>query len=269
MAPGETLQLNVSALTPTGQPFSGDVGTATFWSSDTTKVFVDANGLLTAREAGGQVQVVASIRSDTYNVTNADTAYVLVTPASADVASFSIAPPDSTILGAGSALTLTPTILDSDGDPVDGVLVRYGSLDPSALYVDPLTGALDGRKLGKTKIWAEATVYGVTQRDTVEITVTYPVKFEFDFLRIPYYDPNAPIVLSDETVTVRVNATVTFWNATDVPISVTFDHTDGIVGGNVPAFVNDDGDQDRKFVTPGTYKVTSSMDHTATIIVVP
>lgn len=267
MATGETLQLATAALTPTGQPFP-NAGTPVYHSSDTTKVFVDANGLVTARATATNIMLTTTIQSTQYNITNADTAYINVTATPQAIASFSIQPADSTILGAGSSLTLMPAIKDGGGTDVGDIVVRYGSADPGALFIDPTYGSLDGRRLGKTKVWAEATAYGVTYTDTVEMTVTYPVQFEFDFYQYPYNDPNAPVYLSDAGVTVRVNATVTFSNGTETPISVTFDHTDGIEGGNIPAFTTDDGDQTRKFTTLGTYQVSTSINQSAKIVVV-
>jgi uncharacterized protein YjdB len=269
LAVGQSLQLSATPITPTGAPIT-NLGNATFQSIDTMMVKVDANGLVTAHAAANGVMVIASIQSTEQNLTNADTVWVNVTSSAMPVVTFSIQPPDSAILAVGEPKTLSAVVKNGDGDDVPGLSIRYGSSDPGKLAVNPFSGQLSAKGIGKVKIWATSTSYGQAMSDTVEMTVTYPIRAWVSIEYVNWRDTSSKVYLANRKLRVRKGAKVEWDNWTYKPLQVTFENPAAVAGGNIPLFVREDGGQARQFHQVGTFKFTiPEINDTGEIVVVP
>jgi hypothetical protein len=154
---------------------------------------------------------------------------------------------------------------------------------------------------GSTFVYAEATVYGVTTRDSALVTVTIPgaIALTAFFVTpksvgtpIGYFEPAVDTVKIFPDAFAGTGATVAFLNATQTPIDVVFDDSSAVQGsgidalfcgtsqsGNIPAFIADptqtcflaqNGYQLRLITVPGTYHYHSALYGTSgTIVVVP
>ena len=241
--PYDTDRLTATPRDAKGDPFPG-LPAPTFRSSDTTKVWVTQDGVLQARAAGLNVQVIAEIRTSD-NILHADTALVNVTsdpaprlldtlsiqPLSPEAAIWAVSTPLSAILGnsllrqAGLDFSarLTTRAVDASGQAVTGLMIEYESLDPELVRVHPRFGLQGVFRSGEAGIVARTRAYGVTRADTAYYTLTPPavsgtlVQSGLDGAP-PYAEP---LVMS-----IRPGGYV-FWRnyiqPTATPISVTFD----------------------------------------------
>lgn len=176
----DTLRLVATPLAADGAPIE-DLGTVSFTTTNVNAVSIGADGLLTGLDATPGVVIVASLTAR--GVTHSDTATVAVTadPGALRLGTFSIQPvaPDSAKFALGGTYletfrNLTPTLLDTDGNPIDGLPVHYQSLDQTTGLVDTWSSTITGLRPGYFNIVANATVYGERFTDTLRYRIGYP-----------------------------------------------------------------------------------------------
>lgn len=299
-----TVQLNVSAYTPTGAPFT-TTGTVVYHASDTS-VTVSPTGLITARyaTAPGQTDTVTATLTEG-NVTLQDIVVIKVTPTapSSRLATFSIqlAQGDSNRIGAAatSFKDLVVTATDNAGDTIsdatsDTLLISFTTSNAGIATIDQLSGTLNALIPGQVTFYASAFIYGVEQHDSLLFVVVEPY-----FVPI-YTNPYTPVgsltpvlIFGPPTVTVSQGAVIEWVNFSETQrIDVIFDNPGDIEpacgffigceyepatgGGNIEAFAFDPildaglgvGARSRKFSKPGTYFYHSVINGTKGKIIV-
>lgn len=302
----DTLSLIATPRAPDGAAIEG-LGMTAFTTTNSDVVSIDANGLLTAKAATAGVMIVASLTAQ--GVTHTDTAMVMVSedPGANRLGTFSIQPVDgdSAKFALGGTYTeafrnLTPTLLDTDGNPLEGVPVKYESLDPTVGFIDPFSGTITGIRPGYFTIVATTIVYGETFTDSLRYRIGYPavVKPKMFGKRYAYVTYTVgtilPAVMKVGTGAVMeleysmgsdgYKADIAFEDpsiAEAVPeqyscvnYELACDEAGDIEPYGPPNPLVDYNDYDkyrlraRRLTQPGTYQLTSSWGTTATIIVV-
>jgi len=176
---GSTVQLTATPKDAAGNPLSGRV--VTWQTSNATIATVDANGLVTAKVAGGPVTITAT--SEGKNGTSA----VTVTPV--PVASVDVTPGAPSVqLNATVQLTATPR--DVNGNALTGRTVTWQTSDAGVATVD-VNGLVTAKAVGGP-VTITATSEG--KNGTSAVTV------------IPI--PVASVAVSPATASVGVNGTV-------------------------------------------------------------
>lgn len=237
------LQLTATPLDALGRPISG-LPAPTFRSSDTTRVFVTQEGLLQARRAATNVQVIAEIVAPG-NIRQADTIFVNVKqtttpPPVLDVLTLQPENPEDAVLGmvgftgflgiaqflqaGGKNYVLQPRVraLDADSVVISGLVVEYESLNPDVLSVSSRLGIQSWGNLlqpGEAAVVVRTTAYGVTKVDTAHFTVTNPVIHG----AVVEPGPDGGPIARPKTIVVRPGGYVFFTNNWSDSISVTFD----------------------------------------------
>lgn len=226
-APGyNTWQLTATPRNALGEPMVG-LPAPTFRSMDTAAVHVTESGLLTARNPGTLVQIIAEL-GVAGNLRHVDTALVNVTTLTSPptIASLSIqrVAPDSArlpvrYLSQGpfsldpNFAYITPRVVDGSGGEITGLVYEYASLDPTLATVIRATndgsGWVTPLNLGKVKIVARTVAYGVVAADTVEFTLTPPSSANI----VIQSDPGGASIFAPTEVTLRTYGIV-FWSTT-------------------------------------------------------
>ncbi len=170
-----TMHLVATPYNVQGKSMSG-LPAPTYISSDTSRVQVDSNGVVTVHETGVDVRVIASLKVG--SVTHYDTAFIDVTdlasPPVLDSLSIQPGPSDSAVMSismvlpsdipsygpnvlviasirstlaavpgyerlTSDALALTPRMVDIAGNAINGLRLTYTSLDPdtAVMFYDP------------------------------------------------------------------------------------------------------------------------------------
>jgi len=256
-----THQLVATPLRLDGTPFPTD-DVPTFVSSDTNRVKVTPDGLITAvatTAANNPVRVIATLTTGRGPVTNVDTAYVVVTAQPREVESFSIQPL-RTDLGIGYDTMMAATILDVDGQPVTGLRVAYSSSLPKVASYSP-TGLVMPMTQGKTMLRASTLAYGKVFRDSVEITVGEPQVFH---VHLNYYtnsDGKTVMYADPAEITIKAGQGVSWGSATGVVLGIVFDDPTNVgpspvdgASGDLGLSVGVNGRWIRMFNVPGTYE---------------
>ena len=123
MSLGATVQLMATVLDGNGQPVAGAV--VTWMSSDEAVATVNAQGLVTAVGNGvARITATSGGASSGINVSVMQSAGSIV-----------IAPEEATLMSLGETVQLTAAVLDQNGQPVDGAVVRWSSGDESVATV--------------------------------------------------------------------------------------------------------------------------------------
>lgn len=176
----DTLRLVATPVGPDGTALA-EPGIVSFTTTNSDVVSVGQDGLLTGLSPTSGVVVVATMTAQ--GVTHSDTAMVAVTddPGSLRLASFSIQPvaPDSAKFALGGSYTesfrnLTPILVDTDGNPMEGAPIHFESLDITTALVDPWASTITGLRVGEFDIAARTTVYGQVFVDTLHFRIGYP-----------------------------------------------------------------------------------------------
>ncbi len=260
-----TYQLVATPLRLDGTPLElTDRDTVRFISSDTNRVRVSADGLLTAKAvtpASSPVRIIASLQTGRGPVTNADTAFVVVTPDVRPIVSFELAPARTTF-GIGFDTTMAAHALGPDGQPVSGVRIAYSSSLPKVAGYEQ-TGIVRAMTAGKAILRASTVAYGTAYRDSVELTVSETPEV--------LHVVNEGVILPDGTVglyfvpsevTIKVGQGVSWGPGGfgcmygvefDDPTDVGPNPVDG-TRGNVPFLCGVGTRQIRMFHVPGTYE---------------
>ena len=123
MSLGETVQLTAAVLDQNGQPVDGAV--VTWQSSDEAVATVSAQGLVKAVSNGvARITATSGSASSGINVSVMQSAGSIV-----------IAPEEATLMSLGATVQLTAAVLDQNGQPVDGAVVRWSSGDEAVATV--------------------------------------------------------------------------------------------------------------------------------------
>ena len=123
MSIGATVQLTTTVLDGNGQPVAGVE--VTWESSDESVATVSADGLVTAVGNGvARITATSGSASSGIDVTVMQSAGSIV-----------IAPLEATLMSIGETVQLTVAVLDGNGQPVAGAVVRWESSDESVATV--------------------------------------------------------------------------------------------------------------------------------------
>jgi hypothetical protein len=313
LAPYDTIRLIATPLTPSGtewKPTGMSEAEAAaflaanpirFWSTDSTKVGVTADGLVKARAVTpGLVRVIAS--RQIHNVTRADTVQVRVvaTPGEPPVlTTFGIQHVgDSNRVASERVASIRPTILDANDQPMSGVVAYYTSSDTNVIRVaspwsSAATVSFTARKVGKALITARTWVYGAVKTDTLTLSVGYPV---FKTARIDKRtkpDGSLEFYLGTTVANIGPGGRLTWDNSTGglgqngVELDIVFDDPTHVLppdpviapdtlGGDILGIPSDttllasDRMRFRRFVKPGTYRYkVLPIGATGTVVVHP
>src|SRR2546430_1773581 len=139
--PGQTVQLTATPKDANGTPLSGR--TVTWSSGNTTVATVSSSGLVTGKVAG---TVTITATSEGQSGTSA------ITVVHVPVASVSVAPASASVQ-AGSAIQLTATPKDANGNPLSGRTVSWSSSNTSVATVSS-SGLVTGVTVGSAAITA-------------------------------------------------------------------------------------------------------------------
>lgn len=242
LAVGETLQITATPRYSSGAAIP-DLPTPTFTSQDSGKVTVDANGVLHAVATTSGVQIIASLQAQ--GITHADTIIVAVTATATPVATFSIhpIPPDSAVVAFNSPVFINATIQDANGNDIPGIPFAIQLTDSSR--IGPLYGMLYAQGLGPVGVIATTNAYGVRLKDSVEYRVGYMLSGNVSI-------DSATSAFLPSGVKIAATGSVTWYNGSLVPASVTFDDPAHVDGGNITTIAPGDFAM-RTFPTAGTY----------------
>jgi len=268
-----TFQLAATPTTFDRTPITG-LGVPTFVSTDTNFVKVDATGLITAKAVSPvatPVRIIVTLSSPEDQVTVADTARVAVTATAKPPATFTIQPNRSSF-GIGYDTTLLARASDAAGVPITGLRVKYFATNPFVLAVDT-TGVISPRNLGNGSIVARTMSYGVSLRDSIELTITDPVVFQVDVRQ--QLTPTITGFFDPADITIKAGQGVAWNDAEGAFVNVTWDDPTNVMpspvggsGGNIPDFFR--GKFIRMFPVAGTYHYRNTSGTTSgNVIVTP
>lgn len=258
-----TFKLEATPLRLDGTPFEPGPGdTLIFISSDTNRVRVSPDGLITAKAVTpSPVRVLARMQAGRVPVTNLDSAFVTVTPDVRPVKSFSIQPARTTY-GIGFDTTMAARVLGPDDEPVTGLGIAYRSNLPKVANYTP-TGVFMAMTPGKAMLRASMVAYGTPFSDSVEVTVTEPpevLHVVTEYTTLP--DRSNVVYFVPREVTIKVGQGVSWGPGAggcmygivfDDPTNVGPSPVDGATG-DLPLFCGVGTRTIRKFHVPGTYE---------------
>lgn len=250
LAVGGTQQLTVTPVNALGAPLAA-LPKPSFTSSDTTKVTVSPTGLVTGvAETRSNVNVIASLAAD--GVTYVDTIIVAVTPQSAVLKGVRFdPPPNGTTISLNDGFMAGATAIDANDQPIPGAAISIVTLDTTKVHLFKYGGPpyVQAAAVGKVRLVAMTTSYGISKSDTMEITVQYLVHGQVSMQKI-----GTDISFNPDAVLIGVGGTVTWSNyAISAPVSIVF--TTGeehVTGGNISSLGQYE-QQDRTFPVAGTY----------------
>lgn len=259
VAVGGTQQLGAAAYLADGTVAS-NTPPVTYVSTNPTKVQVSSSGLVTGLGVTSTPSVVvASIVTPL--ITLVDTILVAVTATAHPLKTFSLHA-GTTQVAQSSSISIPLIVTDSNDVGVSGLAVKYKSLNPNIFYIQG--SSLVGATTGTAALIASTTSYGVARADTVNVTVTYPMVVYV----YCYNKANTGRDFSSATTIIGVGGTVNFYNFLGSPITITFDDTTGITGGNIVDLANSSLAA-RVFTAAGTYTFHSQTGGTAMVVVLP
>ena len=154
MSIGETVQLTATVLDGNGQPV---VGAVVDWqSSDEAVATVSAQGLVTAVTNGvARITATSGSASSGVDVTVMQSAGSIV-----------IEPMEATLMSLGATVQLTATVLDGNGQPIEGAVVTWQSSDESVATV-----SADGLVTAVRNGTARITATSVSATAGIDVTV--------------------------------------------------------------------------------------------------
>ena len=157
MAIGQTVQLTAAVLDQNGQPVRGAVVN---WSSSNENVAtVTSQGLVTA-VMNGTAQITARLGTVS--------AHIDVTVMQ-EAGSIVIEPKEATLMAIGETVQLSATVLDQNGQPVDGAVVTWSSSDEAVATVSAqglVTAVMNGTALITARSGRTSSTVPVTVMDT-------------------------------------------------------------------------------------------------------
>ena len=296
MAVGDTLTVTAAGTTLTGEPMTSfdSVLYVLQRVTDTLRVRVSKTGVVTALGSSGNSPVLLNVIAFKNGTARGDQAVIQITAAAIPNATLSIQPTgsDSARLAKQSSKTIRPVVADlTTGDRVSNPQFRYTYHDADSLKVGcyvpqfPTVGTIPSAQLQLTNcgtrvglnairalqtgtVWviATATVYGRPLRDSVLYTFTNPFSFS-----IAVSANNLSVrggAATYGTIYIAPGGTITFQNFLPAQLVTSVDYTfdnpaaatsAGGDSGNVLGLHQYD-ESPRKFLTPGTYTYTSTLN---------
>lgn len=301
LAVGQTVQIDVAGQTLSGQAVTtfDSVRYATQSATDTIRVQLSPTGLVTGRAASGSNPVLVNVFAFKEGVVRADQVILQVTDSAITAPTLSIqpGPGESTVLSLNSSLQLSPVVQNALGSTVPYVSLRliYHDADVGKLgcYVPtfPDVGTYTSTELslpscassvglnsivatdrtGSVWVIADAMVYGVHLRDSVQYTMISPSSAFVAFLPRNLSLQGGTTLFG--SLYIVPGGSITFANFFDAglgtSIDVVFDNpgaataatppsSNGGSSGNIVALL---GGQEtiRVFPTPGTYHYTATL----------
>ncbi len=294
VAPYDTVQ-----LTTTPRDFKGDAwqpinvtsverdsllqaNPPVYVSQDSTRVKVTSTGLIRAvgvTNSTATVRVIATRQLG--GVTRADTTLVRVRDVAVPptITTFRLRPNDSTKVAANSNLPIVLTALDSDNNPIPGVVTYLKSNNPSVVSIGSSdkysgwnsTSVYGGRnELGTSRITSEAYVYGVSMVDTVTIRNGYPINGRFTMYSSRHADGTLLGSINRAAIQIGPGGVVTWVNnAKFADLTIEFENplaalptlavSQNTGGGHIVDIPSDSllsedtRTRHRRFLQPGTY----------------
>jgi len=287
LPPYDTLQLTAIARNSAGTPLTG-VPAPTFVTTDSS-VRVSPTGLLTARAARSNVQVIASL---TYQgIRLVDTAVINVTASAATPPTFhhlafGLMTGDTATIAAPrlfsgiyfpSSKTLQAEAQDVTGTSIPNALVALRVSDALQATVDATTSTgtadvfinMSTSRRGPVTVYGSATVYGVTMQDSVQLTVTNPLWALFSVTtQIPPGSQTSVFNILPAATTIGVGGVIWWVNGTTDSLDIVFDDPTAASadlsfldtgGGDIAAWVGDPANlsfndfRARQFLRAGTF----------------
>jgi hypothetical protein len=262
LAANTTLQLTTTPRNGSGATLASPPA-ATFHSSDSTKVTVDANGLLHGIAPTAATTVTATMTVD--GVTKADTINVVVTATKQAFKSLAIQAGAAKV-AVGSSVSAAATATDSSGLSLYGLSIRYWVSDVTIATIGT-SGYVAGVARGSVWVYASTTSYGVTSRDSVQYTVTNPSSVSTAYYGTTYLTTFGAFY--HDTVFVGAGGTVTVANYTTTPTAFNFGADSlKVTGGNISTLATYQS-ASRTFPTEGRYYIYDPAGHTGLIVVLP
>jgi hypothetical protein len=308
VAPYDTLQLTATAYSATGAVLTG-LPAPTYTTSDSS-VRVSATGLLTARAVRSGVQVIATLTYDgvrladtaIINVTDAERpqipARLVIQPQPGEDATFPI-PTFGSFIYFPAGKTLEMEVEDAGGNNIADALVSAATSTPTTATF-PTTAInpsgpveIDFDQVaslpGPVTIYASATVYGVTVRDSMILTLKEPYLgiVEVDLDTVSATAGNVQTVITRNPagdITISAGGVVWWLNTMTDSLDIVFDNPSAATedfnfldtgGGDIapfpgcPGFLADCINvASRQFLSPGIVKYHSvRMGISGTIII--
>ncbi len=282
VAPYDKIQLTSTPYNVKGEilPVEGDF---TYTSSAPERLMVSSTGEIQALAVGTNINVYVGLRMrNSYRI---DTVRVTITNTVSppELTSFSIQPAvgDSAkwAVTGGNIYSrpLRPLVL-SGATPIPSSVVHYAVADRSILTVGSFTGALTGVRVGKTKIVATTTAYGIRMVDSLEYTISMPASAYVEIFNSGF----SPTVDS-----ISIGGSIIWTNWVITPVDIVFDDPTNVAEGpfpcsscsidegNVEPFAADDTEDgpepvnvSRSFPVAGTYNYRSTITGKTGVIVV-
>jgi hypothetical protein len=180
-APYDTLRLVATPYLASGAVLQTPAAPV-FWTSDDS-ITVSPDGMVHALGRSSGSTVIVSLQDPVSGVTHADTVVITVTTTAptSRLTGFAIQrpPTDTGRLAVASAFaarfptdTVRAIATDSAGNDItSAVQVLFTSSAPNVAVVDPRSGIAYGIRPGNATIVAATTYYGVTKRDSVQLTI--------------------------------------------------------------------------------------------------
>ncbi len=243
LAVGDTYTVRVDPLDYDKNVITEDVSFQ-YRSSDTTRVAVDPNGVVTARAStsGSGITVTVDVFAGVVRKSTQVIFGVTATPVDVDSMSLE-STTGSFFVPIGDNGLFKARLFDSDGNEVFGVHTRTRTADDTSGAFSPSTTSVYARGPGSIKVIAGVLVNGKLVSDSV----VYHAKWrEYADLRIARsYDSTMFGWLAGRYTTnvfMSKNGHVEISNDLNVPVDVTFENPDGAkgsdaggAGGNIAA----------------------------------
>jgi hypothetical protein len=192
VAPYDTFRLAVDPRDAKNAPFAGEIHSTFRVTSGSDNITVDSTGLVTALNPTVDRQARILVRVADRRTQHTDTVFVRVTPTRpvSPLAGLTLhLPPGvSSPLPSVDAVAVTQTLVsffglggvrlvldarDVSGDTIVDPWVSFTSSDSAVATVDS-TGRVLGHTMGTATITASTTLYGVTRRDSLQLTFGLP-----------------------------------------------------------------------------------------------
>jgi len=301
MAVGQTTQITVTGKTISGDPITSfdSVVYLTQSTTDSVRVQVSASGLVTARGSSGSNPVLLNVYAFKGELVRADQVIIQVTDVAVSGAGLSIQPQagDSTKLAIGNSKSIIPMIGNSAGDSVPyptfrltfhtADLIKVGCYTPNfpgigafnsqQLSITPCGSATGFNELraqtnsGTVWVIADAMVYGVHLRDSVQYTLTNPYSsYIFVYANNLSVGGTGGLV---GTIQISPSGVIQFDNSFDMTLGTSVDFVfdnpgaataadpPSTLGGSSGNIIGLNGGESsyRRFMTAGTYNYTATV----------
>jgi hypothetical protein len=126
--------------------------------------------------------------------------------------------------------TITVDMLDQSGNPIDSTQFYLTAQDTTIVNLPAFNvsgghwaSTVQASWIGQTRLIVEATVYGVSKSDTVEVAAGYPT-----FVEDKFQGAGDTTSFSAAELTISHGGLVAFLNKTDKPVDILFDDSTAV-----------------------------------------